>query len=89
MARAEHLDWLLGELWRLHAIHRLAARVAVGHRPRAEGVQAPVAVVGARRLPAGRLIGDQHPGALALEVVAEQWLVVGLAVGGEQPAGSV
>ena len=38
-----HLDGLLGQLRRLHTVHRAGRQVALGHRPLEEGVQAPVA----------------------------------------------
>jgi hypothetical protein len=50
-------------------------------------VQAPVAVVGGGWLPADQLVGDERLDMLALEVADEEWLAVGLAVGGEQPDG--
>jgi hypothetical protein len=50
-------------------------------------VQAPIAVVGGRRLPAGELVGDERLDVLAQELAGEQRLAVGLAVAGEQPDG--
>jgi len=61
--------------------------VALGHRPFAEGVQAPVAVVGGGRLPAGELVGDERLEVLTLELADEQRAAVGLEVGGEESDG--
>jgi hypothetical protein len=65
----------------------LASRVALGHGPLEEGVQAPVAVVGGGRLPAGELVGDQLLDVLAAEFAGEDRVAVGLAVAGEEPDG--
>jgi hypothetical protein len=83
----DHVDGLLGELGRPHAVHRAGLKVALGHGPLEEGVQAPVAVVGGRRLPAGELVGDERLDVLAAEFAGEERLTVGLAVDGEQPGG--
>jgi hypothetical protein len=52
-------DGLLREAGRLHAVHGAGLEVAFGHRPLEEGVETPVAVVGGRRLPAIKLVGDE------------------------------
>jgi hypothetical protein len=67
----DHLDGLLGELWRSHAVHRAGHQVALGHCPLEEGVQAPVAVVGGGRLPAGQLVGDERLEMVTLELAGE------------------
>ena len=50
-------------------------------------MQAPVAVVGGGWLPAAELVGDEVLEVLAQELVGEDRVAVGLAVGGEQPDG--
>jgi hypothetical protein len=50
-------------------------------------VEAPVAVVGGRRLPASELVGDEVLDMLALELAGEERLAVCLAVEGEEPDG--
>jgi hypothetical protein len=50
-------------------------------------VQAAVAVVGGRWLPAGQLVGDELLDVLASELAGEERLAVGLAVAGKQPDG--
>src|SRR4029453_3958437 len=65
MLSPNHADRLLGQLRRSHAVHRAGLEIALGYGPLEEGVQAPVAVVGGRRLPAGELVGDE-----VLDVVA-------------------
>jgi hypothetical protein len=60
MLGSHHLNWVLGELRRSHAIHGTSREVTLGHGPLVEGVQAPVAVVGGGRLPAGELVGDER-----------------------------
>jgi hypothetical protein len=50
-------------------------------------VQAPVAVVGGGRLPAGQLVGDDLLDVLTPELTGKDWLAVGLAVGGQEPGG--
>jgi hypothetical protein len=52
-------------------------------------VQAWVAVVGGRGLPAGQLVGDEVLDVLAAELAGEDRVAVGLAVGGEQRTASV
>ena len=80
MLRPDHVDRLLGQLRRLHAVHGADLKVALGHRPLEEGLQAAVAVVGGGRLPAGQLVGDELLDVLASELVGEQWLAVRLSV---------
>jgi hypothetical protein len=70
----DHVDRLLWQMRRLHAVHRVGRKVALGDRPSEEGVQAPVTVVSGGRLPTGQLAGEERP-------------AVGLAVAGEQPDG--
>ncbi len=41
---ADHVDWLLGQLGRSHAVHRAGRQVTLGHGPLEEGVQPAVAV---------------------------------------------
>jgi hypothetical protein len=80
---------LLGQLRWLHAVHRTRLEIPFGHRPLEEGVQAAVAVVGRRWLPAGELVGDVRLEVLTPELAGEERLAMGLAVGGEQPDGVV
>jgi hypothetical protein len=87
MLGSDHMDRLLGQLWRSHAVHRAGLEVTLGDGPLEEGVQAAVAVVGGGRLPAGELVGDEVLDVLAAEFVGEYRVAVGLAVGGEQPDG--
>jgi hypothetical protein len=82
-----HADRLLGQLGRSHAIHRTGRQVTLSYGPLEEGVQAPVAVVGGRRLPAGELVGDELLDVLAARFAGEDRTAVGLAVGGQQPDG--
>ena len=44
-------------------------------------------VVGGRRLPAGKLVGDERLDVLAGKLAGEERMAVGLAVGGERPDG--
>jgi hypothetical protein len=87
MLRPYHLYGLLGQLRRLHPIHRVGLQLAFSHRPLEEGVQAAVAVVSGRRLPMSQLVGDERLDVLALEFASKNRLAVGLAVGREQPYG--
>jgi hypothetical protein len=87
MFRPNHFHRLLGQLRRLHPVHGAGLEVSLGHRPLEEGVQAPVAVVGGGRLPAGQLVGDERLDVLALEYAGESRVAVGLAVRGQQPDG--
>ena len=57
--RPNGLNRLLGQLRRLHAVHRAGLEVSLDHGPLEEGVQASVAVVGGGRLPADELVGDE------------------------------
>jgi hypothetical protein len=82
-----HLDRLLGQLGRPHAVHRVGLEIALGYRPLEEGVQAPVAVVSGRGLPAGELVGDEVLDVCALELAGDERMSVSLAVGGEEPDG--
>jgi hypothetical protein len=50
-------------------------------------VQAPVAVVGGGRLPAGELVGDERLDVLASELAGEERAAMSLAVGGEESDG--
>jgi hypothetical protein len=66
---------------------RVGLEIALGYRPLEEGVQAPVAVVSGRGLPAGELVGDEGLDVCALELAGDERMAVSLAVGGEQPDG--
>jgi hypothetical protein len=74
----DHVDRLLGELGWLHAVHGAGRQVALGDRPLEEGAQAPVAVVGGGRLPAGELVGDELLDVVAAARAGEQRPAVGL-----------
>jgi hypothetical protein len=85
--RPNHLGRLLRQSRRLHAVHGVGRQVTLGHRPLEEGVQAPVAVVGGGRLPAGKRIRYEHLDVLTLNFPGHTWVTVGLAVGGKEPDG--
>jgi hypothetical protein len=84
---ASGLEALLGQLWRLHPLHRIGPQVALSDGPLEEGVEASIAVVGGGRLPTGQLVGDERLDVLAAELAGEERSAVGLAVGGEEPDG--
>jgi hypothetical protein len=74
--RPDHLDRLLRQLRRSHAAHGADLEVTLGHRPLEEGVQAAIAVVGSRWLPAGQLVGNEELDVLAPELAGEKRVTV-------------
>ena len=87
MLRPNHFNRLLRQLRRAHAAHGADLEVALGHGPLEEGVQAAIAIVGGRWLPASELVRDEGLDVCALELADDKRVAVSLTVGGKQPDG--
>jgi hypothetical protein len=85
--RPNHFNRLLRQLRRAHATHGADLEVTLGHGPLEEGLQAAIAVVGGRWLPASELVGDEGLDVCALELADDERVAVSLTVGGQQPDG--